>query len=94
MSIVPSPGDTHERNGAMTGPERKEALATTTIHGGREPGRAGEPVVTPLVQSANYLQEVGVADGLVYPRYGNAPNAEVVLQSLAARQVGEGVHEQ
>lgn len=71
------------------GPERKEALATTTIHGGREPGRAGEPVVTPLVQSANYLQEVGVADGLVYPRYGNAPNAEVVQQRLAALEGAE-----
>jgi len=57
-------------------------LATRVVHGGHSP-TAGEPVVTPLVQSVNFVEEVGSAD-LRYPRYGNVPNAEHVQRRLAA----------
>jgi cystathionine beta-lyase/cystathionine gamma-synthase len=46
-------------------------------------------VVTPLMQSASYVQEVGTSAGLRYPRYGNAPNAELVQRRLAALEKAE-----
>lgn len=61
----------------------KHTLATRAVHGGHAPS-AGEPVVTPLVQSVNYVEEIGTAEGLRYPRYGNVPNAEHVQRRLAA----------
>lgn len=61
----------------------KHSLATRVVHGGHTPS-AGEPVVTPLVQSVNYVEEIGTAEGLRYPRYGNVPNAEHVQRRLAA----------
>ena len=63
-------------------------LATRVVHGGHSPG-TGEPVVTPLVQSVNYVEEVGSAEGLRYPRYGNVPNAEHVQQRLASLEGAE-----
>jgi cystathionine beta-lyase/cystathionine gamma-synthase len=48
-----------------------------------------DPVVTPLVQSVNYVQEIGTAEGLRYPRYGNVPNAEHVQRRLAALEGAE-----
>ncbi len=62
------------------GPNR---LATTVVHGGSETPLVGAPVVQPLVQSVNFIQEFGTGDGLRYPRYGNSPNAEVVQKRLA-----------
>ena len=47
------------------------------------------PVVNPLVQSVNFIQEVGTAEGLRYPRYGNAPNAELVQRRVAALEGAE-----
>jgi cystathionine beta-lyase/cystathionine gamma-synthase len=61
----------------------KHTIATRVVHGGHAPS-AGEPVVTPLVQSVNYVEEIGTAEGLRYPRYGNVPNAEHVQRRLAA----------
>jgi cystathionine beta-lyase/cystathionine gamma-synthase len=61
----------------------KHSLATRVVHGGHSPS-AGEPVVTPLVQSVNYVEEIGTAEGLRYTRYGNVPNAEHVQRRLAA----------
>jgi cystathionine beta-lyase/cystathionine gamma-synthase len=64
--------------------------ATLTVHGpGGEGTTTGDPVVYPLVQSVNYLQQVGSAEGLKYPRYGNAPNAERVQQTVAALEGAE-----
>lgn len=63
-------------------------LATRVVHGGHVPS-AGEPVVTPLVQSVNFVQEVGAAEGLRYPRYGNVPNAEHVQRRLAVLEGAE-----
>jgi cystathionine beta-lyase/cystathionine gamma-synthase len=64
------------------------SLATQVIHGGRAAG-AGEPVVTPLVQSVNFVEEVGTSEGLRYPRYGNVPNAEQVQRRLATLEGAE-----
>ena len=64
------------------------SLSTQVVHGGRAPS-AGEPVVTPLVQSVNYVEEVGTSEGLRYPRYGNVPNAEHVQRRLAALEGAE-----
>lgn len=68
---------------------RPLGLATIAVHGGRGPAAAGDPVVTPLVQSVNYVQEIGSAEGLRYTRYGNVPNAELVQKRLALLDGGE-----
>ncbi len=62
---------------------RRLGLSTLAVTGGAAQGDADSPVVQPLVQSVNFVQEFGTADGLRYPRYGNAPNAEVVQRRLA-----------
>jgi cystathionine beta-lyase/cystathionine gamma-synthase len=58
------------------------------VHGGKSPA-TGEPVVTPLVQSVNFVEEVGASDGLRYPRYGNMPNAEHLQRRLAVLEGAE-----
>jgi cystathionine beta-lyase/cystathionine gamma-synthase len=63
--------------------------ATLAIHGAETTARTGQPVVHPLVQSVNYIQEAGTEAGLLYPRYGNTPNADRVQQVLAALDGGE-----
>src|SRR3954470_19245691 len=64
-------------------------LATLALHAGAEEHDADTPVVSPLYQSVNFVQEVGTADGLRYPRYGNAPNAELVQRRVAALEGAE-----
>lgn len=59
-------------------------IATLAVHAGDDPHVEGAPVVRPLVQSVNFVQEIGTGDGLRYPRYGNSPNAEVVQRRVAA----------
>jgi cystathionine beta-lyase/cystathionine gamma-synthase len=59
------------------------------VHAGEPPHDADSPVVTPLQQSVNFVQQVGTSEGLRYPRYGNAPNAEVVQSKLAALERAE-----
>jgi cystathionine beta-lyase/cystathionine gamma-synthase len=75
----------------VTPPRRPRALAlpTLAVHAGEGSHDSESPVATPLVQSASYVQEVGTADGLRYPRYGNAPNAELVQRRLAALEKAE-----
>ena len=46
-------------------------------------------MVTPLVQSVNYVEEVGTSEGLRYPRYGNVPNADHVQRRLASLEGAE-----
>ena len=74
-------------------PRRKPlALPTLAVHAGDDPRESREvdaPVVRPLVQSVNYVQEIGTADGMRYPRYGNAPNAEAVQRRVAALEGAE-----
>lgn len=74
-------------------------LSTLALHGARahaatpdapaHDGGAFGPVVTPLVQSVNFLQPQGTDQGLRYTRYGNTPNAEVVQQRLALLERAE-----
>lgn len=69
-------------------PARAHALATLLLHAGDEPHAAGDPVVTPLVQSVNYVQDPG-SDDLMYTRYGNTPNATRVQKRIAALEGAE-----
>jgi cystathionine beta-lyase/cystathionine gamma-synthase len=66
-------------------------LGTQAVHGGtRDESRAiDSPVVSPLFQSVNYMQELGTAEGMRYPRYGNGPNAEIVQRRIAALEGAE-----
>lgn len=66
-------------------------LGTLALHGGAQPGTrdVDAAVASPLFQSVNYIQEIGSADGLRYPRYGNAPNAEIVQRRIAAMERAE-----
>jgi len=68
---------------------RAQALSTLAVHAGEGSHDSDAPVVTPLTQSASYVQEVGASTGLRYPRYGNAPNAELVQRRLAALEKAE-----
>ena len=62
---------------------RRLGISTLAVNGGATDGGAGTPVVQPLVQSVNFIQEFGTEEGLKYPRDGNTPNAEVVQRKLA-----------
>lgn len=68
---------------------RPHALATLAIHGGDGPHVAGDPVVPPLVQSVNYVQEPGGDDNIMYTRYGNTPNAERIQKRIALLEGAE-----
>ena len=68
---------------------RPQGLSTVAVHGGADARDADSPVVTPLYQSVNYVQEIGTAEGLRYPRYGNAPNAELIQKRLALLEGSE-----
>src|SRR5215218_394374 len=68
---------------------RRLGLSTLAVTGGATLTEADTPVVQPLVQSANFIQEIGTGDGLRYPRYGNMPNAEVVQRRLAMLEGAE-----
>ncbi len=57
--------------------------ATLLLHGGRAPASAGEPVVTPLTQSVNFVTPVGVSGDIRYGRYGNTPMADALHRRLA-----------
>jgi cystathionine beta-lyase/cystathionine gamma-synthase len=73
----------------MTRKTRVFDLATLALHAGEEQHDADTPVVQPIYQSVNFVQEVGSGEGLRYPRYGNSPNAEVVQRRVAALEGAE-----
>lgn len=64
-------------------------LSTLAIHGGSPPAVAGDPVVPPILQSVNYVQEVGTAEGLRYGRYANTPAMEPLRRRLALLEGAE-----
>ena len=69
---------------------RKGNPGTLAVHGGDdEPRKPGQPVASPIVQAASFIQAVGTAEGLKYPRYGNAPDADVVQRRIAALEGAE-----
>lgn len=65
------------------------ARATLAIHGGKSHAKAGDPVVSPLVQSANFTQEFGGGGEIIYGRSGNLPNAESVQKRIALLEGAE-----
>jgi len=70
---------------------RDPQLGTLAVHGGErnEQRDVDAPIVHPIYQSVNFVQEIGTSEGLRYPRYGNAPNAEVVQRRMAAIEHAE-----
>ena len=70
----------------MSSPRRPRQLSlpTLALHAGEEAHETDSPVVTPLFQSTSYVNEVGGGSSLLYPRYGNTPNAAIVQKRLAA----------
>ncbi|HEY9227289.1 MAG TPA: aminotransferase class I/II-fold pyridoxal phosphate-dependent enzyme [Gemmatimonadaceae bacterium] len=73
----------------MARKHRSIDLATLAVHAGSESREPDTPVVQPIFQSVNFIQEIGTAEGLRYPRYGNSPNAEVVQTRVAALEGAE-----
>jgi cystathionine beta-lyase/cystathionine gamma-synthase len=75
----------------VTKRSRDKQFGTLSVHGGEqnEQRDVDAPVVQPLFQSVNYVQEIGSSEGLRYPRYGNAPNAEVVQRRIATLEGAE-----
>src|SRR5262249_12357560 len=74
---------------SMTRRPRALGLSTLAVHGASDHAGADDPVVFPLYQSVNYVQEYGSSEGLRYIRYGNAPNAELVQKRLALMEGAE-----
>ena len=68
---------------------RPSDLATLAVHAGSEGRDTDTAVVHPLFQSVNFIQDIGTADGMRYPRYGNSPNAELVQRRMAALEGAE-----
>jgi cystathionine beta-lyase/cystathionine gamma-synthase len=73
----------------MTSKNRRQDLSTIAVHGGRGDLAPQDPVVQPIYQSVNFVQEVGEAEGLRYGRYGNNPNAELLQKRLAMLEGAE-----
>jgi cystathionine beta-lyase/cystathionine gamma-synthase len=65
------------------------SLSTTVLHGGTDGHHPDAPVVAPIVQSVNFIQDVGTEAGLRYGRYGNNPNAERLQKRLALLERAE-----
>jgi cystathionine beta-lyase/cystathionine gamma-synthase len=68
---------------------RPPGISTLAVHGGSETRTPGTPVSSPLTQSVNYVQDFGTAEGLMYTRYGNTPNEEVVQKRVALLEGAE-----
>jgi len=84
---VPTPSVRSQAQAKEKAPQH--ALPTIAVHGGRIPNTAGSPVVTPIYQTVNHVQEFGTDEGLRYPRYGTGVNAEIVQAKLAALEGAE-----
>jgi cystathionine beta-lyase/cystathionine gamma-synthase len=69
--------------------ESRPGLSTLALHGARDSKDADTPVVDPLYQTVNFIQEIGTAEGLRYPRYGNNPTAELLQRRLALLEGAE-----
>ncbi|HYN82492.1 MAG TPA: aminotransferase class I/II-fold pyridoxal phosphate-dependent enzyme [Gemmatimonadaceae bacterium] len=73
----------------MVDPVKTQGRSTIAVHGGRDHRGPGSPVAQPLLQSVNYVQEFGTSEGLMYTRYGNTPNEEVVQKRIAMLEGAE-----
>lgn len=65
-------------------PSRPPGPSTVGIHGGESPRSPGQPVVPPIVQSATFLWGSPADGELLYSRYGNNPNQELLGRKIAA----------
>ncbi|HUQ18603.1 MAG TPA: aminotransferase class I/II-fold pyridoxal phosphate-dependent enzyme [Gemmatimonadaceae bacterium] len=72
----------------MADSPKTQKQSTIAVHGGVPNRGPGEPVAQHLVQSVNYVQDFGTPD-LLYTRYGNTPNEEVVQQRIAMLEGAE-----
>jgi cystathionine beta-lyase/cystathionine gamma-synthase len=64
--------------------------ATIVVRGGTQEHHApGTPVVTPLAQSVNFIQEIGTSEGLLYTRTGGTPNVTTIEKRLALLEGAE-----
>lgn len=71
----------------MTDPARRphaHGPSTVGIHGGEAARVPGQPVVPPIVQSATFLWGSPADGELLYSRYGNNPNQELLGRKIAA----------
>ena len=73
----------------MTRKTRPQGVSTVAVHGGHEKRDADTPVGAPIYQGVHLVQEIGTAEGLRYPRYGNVPNAEIVARRVALLEGAE-----
>ena len=69
--------------------KRTAGLSTLALHGGAPRTPPGDPVVPPLHQSVNYVQDFGTDEGLKYTRYANTPNIDLVQKRLALLEGAE-----
>lgn len=69
--------------------KRTAGLSTLALHGGAPRTQPGDPVVQPIHQSVNYIQDFGTDEGLKYTRYANTPNIELVQKRLALLEGAE-----
>jgi cystathionine beta-lyase/cystathionine gamma-synthase len=72
----------------VTGSVKQPGPSTVAVHGGSDHRGPGSPVAQTLVQSVNYVQGFGTSD-LLYTRYGNTPNEEVVQKRIAMLEGAE-----
>jgi cystathionine beta-lyase/cystathionine gamma-synthase len=62
---------------------------TIAIHGSAEHRLVGTPLATPIMQSVNFVQEQGTDEEVMYPRYGNTPNVQLLERRLAMLEGAE-----
>ena len=64
-------------------------LSTRAVHAGEAEARAGETIVTPIVQSATFFTDAVPSGEVLYSRYGTNPNHLAVGRKLAALEGAE-----
>ncbi|MGQ0703968.1 MAG: trans-sulfuration enzyme family protein [Gemmatimonadales bacterium] len=71
----------------MRGP--RLGASTVAVHGTPEPHHEFEPVVTPIHQSATFVNAVGSDREVLYTRYGNNPNQLALARKYALLEGAE-----
>lgn len=61
-------------------------MSTRAVHAGEAPPEGGAPVVTPITQSSTFYTDDDPAAAVLYTRYGNNPNHEVLSGKVAAME--------
>src|SRR5512142_977694 len=68
---------------------RRRGLSTRAVHAGEAEARAGETIVTPIVQTATFFTDPVPSGEVLYSRYGTNPNQLAVGRKLAALEGAE-----